>query len=556
MKKTAAVFLAAVTVFASAALSACNKTDQSGSGTKNDEPEATMNTKWCEDLPVLTFSEAADEADWVDTRAMNNEAKLLLSSLKAVVNSTQPRIYTYESENGVNWLPDLGYTEEKMHEYTDICALTKKYASEISGAVIYDPQVPDTINLACSYAGWKEKTLVCSPIVLAMLEGEGVKLNVVKDFRNQFTDKYSVYEWMYENLWGELTHKVITCLNYENPGYVRDYAIAAKSAIVWMSTAVPRDVEVMKKFFSEMTPGESAFMGWFPEGDEAQFVALSSQYGILTYPSDLSENLTFLSGAMTPAKAQYTAVPQQAEKKIYVSFIVSDGDNLQYHQHEMRKWWQLHNSSDPEFSLTWTFNPSAYVIQPAIMDYYFKNAGSKNAFMTGPSGLTYNYPRNWQNAAAREKIFALTNKYCSLSGIGVVNNWMAGADGYGELTEEEIATFGKYYKDILAVYDQVALSGGARQSDGLLVDSLSVNYSQVGVGTGAFIAKIAEAIDNFAVTGEPQFVSLQGNPWDKDMYENFKKTYNTFKGNANIKFVGMDELAMAQRLYMNLPAAR
>ena len=108
-----------------------------------------------------------------------------------------------------------------------------------------------------------------------------------------------------------------------------------------------------------MTPGESAFMGWFPEGDEAQFVALSSQYGILTYPSDLSENLTFLSGAMTPPKAQYTAVPQQAEKKIYVSFIVSDGDNLQYHQHEMRKWWQLHNSSDPEFSLTWTFNPSA-----------------------------------------------------------------------------------------------------------------------------------------------------------------------------------------------------
>ena len=43
-----------------------------------------------------------------------------------------------------------------------------------------------------------------------------------------FSDKYEVYNWMYDNIWSSLTHKVITCLNYEMPGYVRDYAIAAK----------------------------------------------------------------------------------------------------------------------------------------------------------------------------------------------------------------------------------------------------------------------------------------------------------------------------------------
>lgn len=555
MKKLAAILMATAITFTMACAGGC--TPINNSSDSNQGGDTVSNTQWCEDLPVLTFSQAAAQVDWVDTREMNNEAKLMLSSLKAVVNSKQPRIWTWESENGPNWLPDLGYTEENMTEYTDVFALAKKYEEEIKGAVIYDPQVPDTINLASSYAGLKETVLVCSPMVYALLESNGMKIEVVKDFRGMFTDKYSVYEWMYDNLWDKLTHKVITCLNYEMPGYVRDYAIASKSAIVWMSTAIAKDVEVMKKFFSEMTPGESAFMGWFPEGDEAQFVSLSSQYGILTYPSDLSENLTFLSGAMTPTKATYTNIPTTVENKIYVSFIVSDGDNLQYHQHEMRKWWDMHNASTPDFPLTWTFNPSAYIIQPAIMDYYFKNAGSMNAFMTGPSGLTYNYPRDWQNAQAREKVFALTNKYCSLSGIGVINNWMAGSDGYQALTEAELNTFGQYYTDILAVYDQVVLNGWqAVNNNGLLVDALSVNYSQVGVGTGAFIAKIAEAINNFSVTGQPQFISLQGNPWDKDMYANFAKVYNTFKVNTDIEFVAMDELAMLQRLYMDMSATR
>lgn len=543
-------------VLAATVLAACAVGCKSPDVGSQGETVAETNTKWCEDLPVLTFSEPAEQVDWIDTREMNNEAKLMLSSLKAVVNGNQPRIWTRESENGPNWLPDLGYTEENMTEYTDVFELAKKYGDEIEGAVVYDPQVPDTINLASSYAGYQGKTLVCSPMVYAVLEANGMKLEKIKDFRGMFTDKYSVYEWLYENLWNQLTHKTIVCLNYEMPGYVRDYAIASRSAIVWMSASVPRDVEIMKKFFSEMTAGESAFMGWFPEGDEAQFVSLCSQYGILTYPSDLAENFTFLSGTMTPTKATYTEVPTEVKNKIYVAFIVSDGDNLQYHQHEMRKWWDIHNASEPDFPLTWTFNPSAYVLQPAIMDYYFKNAGTANAFMTGPSGLTYNYPRNWQNAQARKKLFALTNKYCSLSGIGLINNWMAGSDGYGALTDEEIETFGEYYTDILAVYDQVVLSGGAVNVNGLLVDSLSVNYSQVGVGTGAFIAKIAEAIDAFDATGLPQFVSLQGNPWDKNMYADFTKVYSTFRSNADIEFVGMDELAMLQRLQMNMSATR
>lgn len=553
MKKVFSVIMATIML---GSLVGCRNKPSTNNPPSVGSTTGVYTSKWSEDLPMLTFSAAAESVDWIDTVEMNNEAKLMVSSLKAVVNSKQPRIYTHEMKNSINWLADLGYDENHRIEFTDPFALALKYKDEIAGAILYDPEVPDTMNLASSMAGLYEGTLVCSPMVHAVFESRGLKLPVVRDLRNMFSDKYEVYNWMYDNIWSSLTHKVITCLNYEIPGYVRDYAIAAKSAVLWLSANNDADKVILRKFFADMPAGESALMGWFPEDDEAQFVALASEYGILTYASDLSENLTFLSGAMTPTAATLAEVPTTVENKVYVAFIVSDGDNLQYHQHQMRTWWDKHNDGTPDFPLTWTFSPGAYVLQPAIMDYYFKNAGDMNCFMAGPSGIAYTYPRNWTNAAAREKVFALTDKYCRLSGITVVNNWMAGAGGYAPLTEMEQNDFGKYYKNLLAVYDQVSL-GGAKSNNGLLIDSLTVNYSQVNSGNYAFIASIDEAINNLVLSNQPQFVTLQGNPWDySKMYENFQTTYNMFKNEANVEFVRMDTLAMLQRLSLGMSATR
>lgn len=555
MKKTLSLFMAAAML---TCIAGCADSDPSGKNPQipDGDKTNTANTAWSEDLPVLTFAKAADTVDWIDARDMNNEAKLMLSSLKSVVNSVQPRIYSMEmKEDACNWLSDIGYEESAITEYDDVFELAYKYKDEFSRAVVYDPEVPDTINLASSYAGICGDALVCSPMVLAVLESRGMKPAVVMDFRGKFGGKYDVYEWMYENLWGQLSHKVITCLNYETPGYLRDYAIAAKSAVFWLSTSNAEDVTLLRKFFTDMKAGEAAFMGWFPEGDESSFVSLCSEYGILTYPSDFSENLTFFSGAMKPTPAALAKVPEAVENKVYVAFIVSDGDNLQYHQHKMRTWWNEHNTA-PQFPLTWTFNPSAYVIEPAIANWYFTHAGDMNCFMTGPSGLTYNYPRTWKDAAAREKLFALTNKYCSLSGITVVNNWMESSGGYSSLTEAEMAAFGKYYTDLLAVYDQEWLPDGAENVNGLLIDTLTVNYSQVGVGTGPFLAAIDDAIKTLDASQKAQFVTLQGNPWDGSMYNNFKTVYNTFKNEAKVEFVRMDTLAMLERLSLGMSAAR
>lgn len=537
----------------------------------NNEPdnpgtsEVTGMTKWSEDLPILTFPAAAEKVDWIDTTDMNNELKLMLSSLKAVVNSTQPRIYTVEADtDSVNWLESLGYAAEDLTEHTSAVSLAVKYKDEIKGAVIWDVEVPDTVNLASTYAGIEGDVLVCSPMVYAVLAENGMELEIVRDFReDNFTGKEDVYQYLYDNLWDQCTHKILTNLSYETPGYVRDYAIAAKSAVIWLSSGTTGDdTALIRKFLGDMEDGESALMGWFPEGDEGTFVSLASEYGVMVWASDIAENLTFYASATEVTPAPLAEVPTAVENKVYVALIVSDGDNLQYHQHRMRTLWDSYNNGAyaDKFPLTWTFSPAAYAIQPQIMNYYTKNAGDNNCFMTGPSGVAYVYPRDWTDRNAVNKFYELTNKYCKLTGITVVNNWM-GQGSYSSLTSEEIAAFGEYYTDLLAVYDQQGTGSnegdGSVNSNGLLVDNLTWNYTQTGESWDSYRYYIDEALDDLTSTQTPQFVTIQENPWKgTGMLDDLYRLYDEWKDNEDVVFVRMDELAMLQRLANGMSATR
>ncbi|WP_027094107.1 GxGYxYP domain-containing protein [Cohnella thermotolerans] len=80
---------------------------------------------------------------------------MLFTTLKGIVNRTQPRIYTYDNavrgEDGkYNWLDSLGLGHTDV---ADNWSLIAKYRSEINGIVVYDDALPDTLNLATTVAG-------------------------------------------------------------------------------------------------------------------------------------------------------------------------------------------------------------------------------------------------------------------------------------------------------------------------------------------------------------------------------------------------------------------
>ena len=59
----------------------------------------------------------------------------------------------------------------------------------------------------------------------------------------------------------------------------------------------------------------------------------------------------------------------ELENKIYLSFFMSDGDNVQYCQHQMSVLWG--NKSRGQVPLNWTVSPGLADIGPGLLNYYF-----------------------------------------------------------------------------------------------------------------------------------------------------------------------------------------
>jgi putative glycoside hydrolase with GxGYxYP motif len=79
--------------------------------------------------------------------------------------------------------------------------------------------------------------------------------------------------------------------------------------------------------------------------------------------------------------------------KAYVSFTMSDGDNLQYDQHRMARLW-----GDPgrgSIPIGWTISPVLVQAAPSLAAYYLGTATPNDELIAGPSGAGYMLPSAW-----------------------------------------------------------------------------------------------------------------------------------------------------------------
>jgi hypothetical protein len=85
--------------------------------------------------------------------------------------------------------------------------------------------------------------------------------------------------------------------------------------------------------------------------------------------------------------------PLSLEKKIYVTFTFSEGDNLQYMQHRMRRLWD--DTARGRVPLNWTVSPCALDFAPVLLDFYMRTRTEQDCLVAGPSGAGYCYPNAW-----------------------------------------------------------------------------------------------------------------------------------------------------------------
>ncbi len=354
---------------------------------------------------LVTFDITKVTSDW----------QLCLLSLQGLTNRKQPRIYYFTNQEDSFWLK---WMERKGWVRGSVAAtspenLLQEFHKDYRGAIITDPAMPPSVNVATMLAS-VDNGLVVSP----RLEGI-LKLPVLADLRGRWKSSTEAYRWAFDHLWSRLNHHVISCLA-PNQLFLRDYLVENRVFIFWLSGRIDgadsyanpqAEVNLMTKLFTKM-PADIPVLGYPYNGQDVGIgelpgVTLFAQFGKYLVGSTTCGNLSVHAGVRIAQFHQRTVPPPPLKNKVYVTWIMSDGDNLPVvMDYNFPQLWK-----DPvrgDYPIGWTMSPSAYMLIPDIASYYFNTATPNDQILGAVSGIGYTYPDSFGERfknGDREKVF-------------------------------------------------------------------------------------------------------------------------------------------------------
>ncbi|PWV51546.1 GxGYxYP domain-containing protein [Chitinophaga sp. S165] len=492
------------------------------------------------ELRVYWRGTSYTKVDWVGVQQNGGAEMYLFASLKGIVNRTQPRLFSYEgdafAEGQYTWLQSLGLN---WSEPADKWNLITKYRSEISGLIVYDPAQIHTVNLATMLAK-DRKALIASPSLLSRLTAPPYNLPILLDLRGQYSSKLQVYQALYNTYWPSLDHRLLIGLNPDvHKAALREYAVALGAAVIWLDPKVSGESELLNSFLSSMPAGAN-YMGWWPE--EAPGVERASTYGIATVASDWSTNLTVHSGMPRTVNIKPMPAKPALQNKLYVAFILSDGDNLQYVEHLMRKLWN--NPDRGSVPIGWTLSPAMLDAMPGALNYYHQSSSNNDNLISGPSGYGYAYPNNWPNQTSLNQFVAKTEQYNRRAGFRVITIWNTITGGINQNVGQ---SFAGNASTLLGLTAQNTGGGLSIYNNSLPGMALSCNYC---TNEQAMKDHIASAAAGWNGTS-PRFIIIQAQPWQGVTPTSFKNVANSL--NTNYSVVRPDHIFQLIREANGLP---
>ncbi|HYX49452.1 MAG TPA: hypothetical protein VE843_06905, partial [Ktedonobacteraceae bacterium] len=278
------------------------------------------------------------------------------------------------------------------------------------------------------------------------LEGPPHKLPVIADLSiYNWKNRIQAYTWAERNLLKNSATTLIAGLDPKISGALRSFLVATRTFIYWLDAGncIPdifngfvSECGLMQRIFSEFPTGP-IHLGWFI--NEPQGVKFTSKAAMPVLASDFFENLEVWSsvqtvvtgpalasaststsssalgsltspapglapssslGSLTSTSAEpslssspQTEIVAASTPKAYVSFTISDGDNLQYDQHRMLALWK--DPARGTLPIGWTISPSLVQTAPSLATYYMSTMSPNDELIAGPSGMGYMYPSEW-----------------------------------------------------------------------------------------------------------------------------------------------------------------
>lgn len=373
-----------------------------------------------------------------DLRAASPDVLLSVTTLVGLINRGPERVYCLENGDDEFWLRELDSELPCIHSPVAgeqvLDHLLQRYREQVAGLVIYDLGLLDTRNVASTLAALRAG-LVVSPELASRLQSDPWNLPVLADLRVYgWKSRAQAYFWAYKHLFPECSPDLVAGLDPKLCGVLRSYLVTQRVFTCWLDArkVIPSRAAgwhcergLLKRLFASLHPG-AFHLGWFV--NEPFGIRLASRAALLTLASDHCTNLSIWSSLprspeqIAPdewpapnASAQVTTgeqvaansseqvtVQRQVDEKMneafdasatYLSFTISDGDNLQYCQHHLLRLW-----GDPargSLPLGWTIAPALWRIMPRQAAFYQRTASENDVLIAGPSGIAYILPSYW-----------------------------------------------------------------------------------------------------------------------------------------------------------------
>ena len=369
------------------------------------------------------------------------------ATLQGIINRTAPRLYLFsrKDKQPEYWLKTLSQPGRWLHgkrlePLAELGDLVRLAGDGLRGAVIWDPAVPASVNVATTIAG-VEDAVVLSP-EMAAKHLVAWKLRVIKDLRGLFTGaetgskKNDAYRWaIREYLAPRRCSAHLFCL-YEDAfsaraardvGYVvtRDWAVKNRAFVLDLSpwgNEVPgddrtqrlgTDLETYRLILAEMLKASAGkqmteLAGFFafakysnvpghpsthdPVPTEWETVWLISPYNCYqnTVASDCYNQSFHSQAPRRPLAQRRPSGAAKPANKIYVAILMADYDSATPLYSFLPKHWD-----DPQrgkLPLAWGINPNLIETYPDVIAYLYETATPNDHFTADASAAGYMNP--------------------------------------------------------------------------------------------------------------------------------------------------------------------
>lgn len=362
--------------------------------------------------------------DVVCLESIPQETVCLLLSLQGIVNRTKPLIYLLPQREAVEnhwmeWYKRYGL-EGREVSWEDMVA---RHGKTAAGYVVFDPDLPDSLNVAMSLAGVKN-ALVCPPSLADLLDQSG--LERIADFKVKWPHKIFAYRWAVDHVMPLCDLSLLA--NYDqgeqaHPSPTMDLLVARRGFCLGLSVNdadYPAEAELWDKVQSS-APDHAMMIGWHtPRDSEATHVSFAGRHNVWVYCAT-SWNMSFHQHIKArKAFSQNHAARRRCDSRAsYVTLALSDGDSWHSMCDGQKKFW--FHPRRGEVPLGWEVAPIFARIAPGVLEYYYETKTENDYLICGPSGIAYNYLSGFGDWKGFLRHTAQAMKETSLKTIWTIN---------------------------------------------------------------------------------------------------------------------------------------